>query len=69
VVPVLQGKRFDPDGAYVRRYLPELAELPRKYLHEPWLAPDGPPAGCPDPIVDHATERRASLADYRRIRS
>ena len=66
--PVLQGKKFDPDGSYVRRYLPELAELPSKYLHEPWLAPDGPPAGYPDPIVDHASERRASLADYQRIR-
>jgi deoxyribodipyrimidine photo-lyase len=66
--PVLQGKKFDPDGTYVRRYLPELAELPIKYLHEPWLASDGPPAGYPDPIVDHATERRASLADYQRIR-
>jgi len=66
--PVLQGKKFDPDGRYVRRYLPELAELPASYLHEPWRAPGGLPADYPEPIVDHAVERAASLADYQRVR-
>ncbi|HEU5268542.1 MAG TPA: deoxyribodipyrimidine photo-lyase [Jatrophihabitans sp.] len=66
--PVGQGKRFDPDGGYVRRYLPELAGVPVRYLHQPWLNPDGPPAGYPEPIVDHAVERAASLADYQRVK-
>ncbi len=37
--PVLQGQKFDPDGAYVRRWVPELAQLPDRYLHAPWDAP------------------------------
>jgi deoxyribodipyrimidine photo-lyase len=61
--PVTQGLRFDPDGDYVRRYVPELRSLPGKDAHEPWvqglLAPDYPPR-----IVDHATERDESLARY-----
>ncbi|HEX8092931.1 cryptochrome/photolyase family protein [Jatrophihabitans sp.] len=66
--PVLQGKKFDPAGDYVRRYVPELAELPAKYIHEPWRDPAGLPAGYPERIVDHATERSASLADYNQLR-
>jgi deoxyribodipyrimidine photo-lyase len=67
--PSLQGRKFDPDGAYVRRHVPELAQLPAKYVHEPWLDPNGTPAGYPAPIVNHADERNASLADYNAIRS
>ncbi|MDQ1742515.1 MAG: deoxyribodipyrimidine photo-lyase [Pseudonocardiales bacterium] len=66
--PVLQGRKFDPDGAYIRRYVPELAGLAAGAIHEPWRGPDGPPAGYPDPIVDHAAERAASLADYQALR-
>lgn len=59
--PVLQGERFDADGAYVRRYLPELARLPDRYIHAPWKAPPAAlkEAGVvlgqtyPRPIVDH----------------
>jgi deoxyribodipyrimidine photo-lyase len=66
--PVLQGKKFDPDGSYVRRYVPELAAVGKRYLHEPWLDPAGAPAGYPEPIVDHSAERDAALADYQRVR-
>ncbi len=66
--PVLQGRKFDPAGDYIRRYVPELAGLPAGAVHEPWRSPDGPPAGYPDPIVDHAEERAASLADYQALR-
>jgi deoxyribodipyrimidine photo-lyase len=66
--PTLQGKKFDPDGGYVRRYVPELAELDRRYLHEPWRDPAGRPDGYPEPIVDHDEERKATLADYQRVR-
>jgi deoxyribodipyrimidine photo-lyase len=66
--PVGQGKRFDPDGAYVRRWVPELRDVPARYVHEPWLAPDGVPDGYPQPVVDHAEERRVALARYEAVR-
>ncbi|WP_432546033.1 cryptochrome/photolyase family protein [Kineococcus sp. SYSU DK004] len=66
--PVTQGKRFDPDGDYVRRYVPELRHLPGKAAHEPWEHVEGYAHGYPERIVDHAEERRRSLADYARVR-
>ena len=66
--PVTQGKKFDPDGAYVKRWVPELRDLPPRYVHEPWTAPGGPPAGYPPPIVDHAHERAVALDRYARVR-
>ncbi|MEJ7630263.1 MAG: deoxyribodipyrimidine photo-lyase [Nocardioidaceae bacterium] len=56
--PIEQGKKFDPDGAYIRRHVPELRELPTAQLHQPH-----------DPIVDHATERREALARYEAVRN
>ncbi len=49
--PVLQGRKFDPKGDYVRRWVPELADLPDRYVHRPWDAPS-PPDHYPKPIVD-----------------
>ena len=66
--PVAQARRFDPAGNYVRRWVPELSDVDAPAVHEPWTLPDGPPAGYPDPIVDHATERAASLAAYEALR-
>jgi deoxyribodipyrimidine photo-lyase len=66
--PTRQGKEFDPDGTYVRRWVPELRDVPTRSVHEPWLAPDGLPAGYPAPIVDHAEERRVALDRYARVR-
>jgi deoxyribodipyrimidine photo-lyase len=65
--PVLQGEKFDAEGAYVRRWVPELAGLPNRYLHQPWNAPT-PPRDYPAPIVDHATEREAALAAFQSLR-
>lgn len=62
--PVSQSERFDPDGAYIRRWVPELAEVEGKAVHWPHdglFAPDGYPA----PIVDHATEREEALRRWR----
>jgi deoxyribodipyrimidine photo-lyase len=59
--PTLQGKRFDPHGDYVRRYVPALAEVDQKWIHQPWSLPGGPPRGYPAPILDHDRERRESL--------
>ncbi|MGY1828735.1 cryptochrome/photolyase family protein [Blastococcus sp. SYSU DS0541] len=66
--PVTQGKKFDPDGAYVKRWVPELRHLDPRYVHEPWTAPDGVPAGYPEPVVDHAHERQVALDRYARVR-
>ena len=62
--PVLQGLKFDPDGEYVRRYVPELAEVAGAAVHEPWKLPAGVPAGYPAPIVEHDQERRVALDRY-----
>jgi deoxyribodipyrimidine photo-lyase len=63
--PTLQGERFDPEGTYVRRWVPELARLPAPHLHKPWTAPARvlEAAGIvlgrtyPTPCVDHAFAR------------
>ena len=67
--PVLQGRKFDPSGDYVRRYVPELAHLAGPEVHEPWTRPDGYVGGYPERIVDHAAERDAALADFARLTS
>ena len=63
--PTLQGTRFDPDGGYVRRWIPELAHLPGAAAHQPWKHPDGYAHGYPARIIDHDEERRQTLARYR----
>lgn len=67
--PVLQGERFDPDGDYVRRFVPELAGVRGSAVHQPWKLRDGRPLGYPDRIVDHAAERTEALARFAAIRS
>ena len=72
--PSLQGAKFDPEGVYVRRYVPELAVVPTKFIHEPWKMPPDVQrlSGCaigrdyPLPIVDHALAHERVLAAYRR---
>jgi deoxyribodipyrimidine photo-lyase len=66
--PTSQGAKFDPDGHYVRRWVPELADVATKHVHAPWTSPDGVPEGYPEPIVDHQQERREALARYEAIR-
>lgn len=67
--PTAQARRFDPAGDYVRRYVPELAQLPGRSVHEPWKAPDGYARGYPAPIVDHDEERREALRRYDAART
>jgi deoxyribodipyrimidine photo-lyase len=57
--PVAQGRRFDPDGAWVRRFVPEVAAVPAAHVHEPWTAGGAP--GYPPPIVEHGEARRRAL--------
>lgn len=70
--PMTQGRKFDPDGLYVRQWCPELAQLPNKFVHAPFEAPAeileeaGVVLGTtyPNPIVDHAAARAAALCGY-----
>jgi deoxyribodipyrimidine photo-lyase len=72
--PISQGKKFDADGNYVRKYVPELAAVPNKYIHAPWLMEKTEQISCgvtigkhyPHPIVDHATEREMTMQLYKR---
>lgn len=66
--PVGQGMKFDPDGDYVRRYIPELRHIVGKAVHEPWLIADGYAHGYPERIVDHAQERVQALADHAALK-
>jgi len=65
--PVLQGEKFDPEGTYVRKFVPELKNLPNKFLHRPWEAPE-PPPNYPRPIVDLARGRDRALEAFRALK-
>jgi deoxyribodipyrimidine photo-lyase len=73
--PILQGEKFDPDGDYVRRFVPELADCPADFIHKPWLAPAAvlQKAGIklgetyPAPVVDHAQARERALAAFKKL--
>jgi deoxyribodipyrimidine photo-lyase len=67
--PTRQGQQYDPDGEYVRRWVPELRDVPAQFVHEPWRAPGGVPDGYPEPVVEHAHERQVALARYQEVRS
>ena len=75
--PQKQGETYDPDGAYVRQWVPEIAKLPAKYLHAPWTAPREILNHCgvalghtyPKPIVDHSETRTAALAAFATIKA
>ncbi|WOO41251.1 deoxyribodipyrimidine photo-lyase [Rubellicoccus peritrichatus] len=74
--PVLQGQRFDTEGDYVRRWVPELAKLPSQYIHQPWEAPDSVLAAAdvklcktyPLPVVEHQQGRRRALDAYEKLK-
>ena len=74
--PARHQERYDPDGVYVRRFVPELASVPDRYLAEPWTMPEDVQAevGCvigedyPEPVVDHLAARREALERYARTR-
>lgn len=75
--PMLQGGKFDPDGLYVKQYVPELKNLPTKYIHAPWEAPPMVLASCgitlgetyPQPIVDHGKARERALAAFQSLKA
>lgn len=71
--PILQGEKFDPEGIYVRRFIPALAKMPSKYIHRPWEAPKevlaqaGVKLGSdyPVPVIDHREARELALKAYK----
>jgi deoxyribodipyrimidine photo-lyase len=65
--PVKQGQDHDPDGDYIRRWVPELREVAGKAVHEPWML-DELPAGYPERVVDHRAEREETLRRYAAVR-
>ena len=67
--PIEQGKRFDENGDYIRKYVPELAHLSAAEIHEPWLYLDGYSKGYPERLVDHAIERLESLERLKEIKA
>jgi deoxyribodipyrimidine photo-lyase len=75
--PVLQGQKFDPEGRFIRRWLPELRNVPEAYIHTPWKMPPAVQrrVGChigrdyPAPIVDHAFARRRALEAFKRAKA
>jgi deoxyribodipyrimidine photo-lyase len=75
--PILQGEKFDPDGSYIRRWVPELGELPAKLIHQPWQAAPLELTSAklelgktyPHPLIDHKAARERALAAYGSIRN
>jgi deoxyribodipyrimidine photo-lyase len=73
--PILQSEKFDPEGDYIRKYVPELSKLPNKFLHAPWTAPQDELASAkvrlgvdyPYPIIDFAETRNQSLEYYKTL--
>jgi deoxyribodipyrimidine photo-lyase len=72
--PVLQGEKFDPSGEYVRRWVPELAQCPDQWIHQPWKAPRtsspnaNTPKAYPSPIVSHNIARNVALEGFHKLR-
>ncbi|WP_265919427.1 cryptochrome/photolyase family protein [Cupriavidus nantongensis] len=74
--PVTQSQKFDPQGRFIRKYLPQLAALPDKYLHAPWTAPDSVLADAgvrlggnyPRPLVQHDVARQQTLRRYEAVK-
>lgn len=74
--PVLQGEKFDPDGVYTKRWVPELAEMPAKWLFKPWDAPESVleeagvtlGASYPEPIVDLKDGRERALKAFEKVK-
>lgn len=65
--PIIQGEKFDPHGFYVREFVPELKNVPDKFIHKPWES--GLKLNYPAPIVDHSEGRNRALAAYAKVKN
>lgn len=66
--PILQGEKFDPEGAYVKRWVPELRAMPANEVHKPWTS-ESPPRGYPAPVIEHDFARKRALAALQQLKS
>ncbi|MGL6260134.1 deoxyribodipyrimidine photo-lyase [Vibrio sp. WXL210] len=66
--PTSQGERFDPEGDFVCHWIPELKQVPTRYVHTPWLWSGFNGLDYPPPIVDHKAEREITLAAYKQAK-
>ena len=75
--PFSQGEKFDPEGEYIKKYVPELKDLPKKYIHRPWEAPSGIlqkanvklGENYPKPLVAHKFARKRALEAYANLKN
>lgn len=65
--PILQGKKFDPDGLYIKRWIPELADVPLSAIHTPWAVSRDLKLRYPNPIVDHNESRKKALDAFKKL--
>lgn len=65
--PILQSQRYDPDGEYIRHWIPELRDAPARFIHQPWRM-NPPPSNYPNPIVDHKQARARAVEAFRRAK-
>jgi deoxyribodipyrimidine photo-lyase len=65
--PIIQGAKFDPDGTYVKKWVPELRNVDAKSIHAPWEM-DFPPKDYPAPVITHEKGREAALAAYKKLK-
>ncbi|MGZ8899618.1 MAG: FAD-binding domain-containing protein, partial [Limisphaerales bacterium] len=66
--PVTQSKKVDPEGAFIRRWIPELGAVNGKHLLEPWASPS-PPSAYPQRVVIHEEQRPKALAMYEKLKT
>lgn len=73
--PILQGEKFDPDGLYVKKWVPELSKVPPKFIHKPWTMSPLELSSCsvvlgknyPQPLVDHSVARDLALKAFQKV--
>ncbi|MDK3160627.1 FAD-binding domain-containing protein [Kamptonema cortianum] len=66
--PMFQSQKFDPEGHYIRHWVPELRNVPTEFIHTPWQMPQ-PPKDYPKPIVDHYFARDRTLAAFNAVKA
>ena len=65
--PILQGEKFDPKGTYVKKWIPELKNVPDKFIHKPWELNEKI-SNYPEPIVDHNEAREKALMAFKKTK-
>ncbi|PKF79778.1 deoxyribodipyrimidine photo-lyase [Vibrio sp. vnigr-6D03] len=66
--PISQGEKFDTQGEFVRHWIPELKQVPSKYIHQPWMWSENHTLNYPERVVDHKTQRELALSMYKKAK-